>query len=1724
MDLFRIALLVFSLFLGIPLAAADSSAAEGVTPTSCGPADSGAPCGGDGPASQGNTSGTNQGAGNPINFITGNKYQQETDLPALPGVLGLEIVRHYNSALAGGKASPGILGRGWRLSYETELFPVANTLQILQADGTRIIFIRDPQNPSACATHDPARGQLAITRTSRGENYQWTWPNGRVLDFDHRGKLTRIKAPTGEFVSLTYDQAGVLVRVTDPQGRSLDFGYPARRSHEHFNGLVSLDTPAGRFQYSFGSPRPKNYTGDPRVLLANLVGVAYPDGTRRQYHYEDPRHPAHLGGISVITGKTATRLSTYRYDAQGRGVLSVRGEPTRLDKDGKRVAGTGIEEIKLDFSAPGVTRLTNSLGQETVYTHAIVGNEHRLLEAIGPGCASCGETNVRYRHDTLGRQSELTRLDTQGRPRHTVRMERDTQGRVVKLTRIEYRADRALPEQIVVCYEYNGNADVPSLIVRPSVVPGKELRIAIEYNDAGQPTRITESGYSPIDSEGKPNPTPITRSTAYRYQRVNGRSLIAEIDGPLSNGPKNDPGDSDITRVEWDRFGRNIIALTRPGNETSTLQYDAAGRIAHVQNGMGFGTTFTYTFRGQATRIASRGSGWEQTGIAPVTDSLRYDALGNLAEVSSDSGDGLRPRVRMAHDIAGRLLWQAEALGFVKQARYDTEGRFVRASVRSASFEQSEHYRYDAHNHVIEVADSTGTTRTLAAARPTRTRPASAFHAVYDDFGREVMVTGASHGVLIKSWDAADRLIEQRDARQNVQRNTWDLAGRRIRHAVIPVTGAPQITTWRYQAGRLVEIVHPGQREQIAYDVRGQAVSRTVRLQLASGAHVTHLTRYIHNDDGSLKAQSLPDGTYLEYERNGQGQVVALHRRTSPWTLFGWGRQTLASGLERDLVGLAHITYGNGIEGRWQRSRQGVLARVVYTQPRHRAADPARLAAATRAAVRQPVAGRLLDLLIPAARAQTAPDAPEKLPGALGMPAEPVALFDARLIYDPAGNVLLQAQRGQGAHTSLAYAYDSRAQLVAAQSILRAATVKTASRAPEASVWRYHYDRNGNRILAQEDVPVSEMGQTRKATYDAVSNALIDPPPQREYRWNAQGQLIAVRERGNDLARYRYDAHGLRIARESFTSASASAATQSAAQRAHAAYTLYNDARQRIADLDAEGRITRQYVWLGDKLIATLDPAKPQAPPAPADGVLAELARTAQALWNRLAGNVERTAFVHLNHLGAPIAATDASGRTLWQADYAPYGKRVGTRAERTRPYDLALRLPGQWADEETGLYYNDFRYYDPQAGRYLSPDPLGRLTERFGSPNAYAYVNNNPASYIDPWGLVLFAFDGTENTDDLEWLAKNDSSLSNVWKFYKAYDDGTKHYITGVGTIHKDEKYGDIHAPLLDAGVAWSGPERIERMIIYFEEEANAFEDHDVMDVDIIGFSRGAAQARDFANRIAARVKNGWYSYKDENGKEKCQKVNLRFMGLWDTVLSVHSGSYNLNIAPGFKHVAHAVALNEYRDHTLPLGRAKPWDTRSWGGFPLESIMGGPIPAGQTRIERGFIGAHADIGGGFGPGENQLAQVALVWMVDQAEAAGVNMMPLPSDIKTIIANPIIHDKSDAIRFGSPNAGSPLVNDGPWNEAYETPASAIPGSGAEDREVRYLDGSKTRQREMTGTGMTFADTEQYITYTERSDLPQSTLGYETNRTGTVDMRGYFEWLNANGYNIKMTVQ
>jgi len=61
-------------------------------------------------------------------------------------------------------------------------------------------------------------------------------------------------------------------------------------------------------------------------------------------------------------------------------------------------------------------------------------------------------------------------------------------------------------------------------------------------------------------------------------------------------------------------------------------------------------------------------------------------------------------------------------------------------------------------------------------------------------------------------------------------------------------------------------------------------------------------------------------------------------------------------------------------------------------------------------------------------------------------------------------------------------------------------------------------------------------------------------------------------------------------------------------------------------------------------------------------------------------------------------------------------------------------RLPGQYYDQETGLHYNYFRYYDPGTGRYITSDPIGLQ----GGLNKYGYVNANPINSIDPNGEFI--------------------------------------------------------------------------------------------------------------------------------------------------------------------------------------------------------------------------------------------------------------------------------------------------------------------------------------------------------------------------------------------------
>jgi RHS repeat-associated protein len=108
--------------------------------------------------------------------------------------------------------------------------------------------------------------------------------------------------------------------------------------------------------------------------------------------------------------------------------------------------------------------------------------------------------------------------------------------------------------------------------------------------------------------------------------------------------------------------------------------------------------------------------------------------------------------------------------------------------------------------------------------------------------------------------------------------------------------------------------------------------------------------------------------------------------------------------------------------------------------------------------------------------------------------------------------------------------------------------------------------------------------------------------------------------------------------------------------------------------------------------------------------------------------------FIHVDHLNTPREIYDGAGLLRWRWEQAePFGNTVpDENPSGLGALEFALRFPGQYADKETNTFYNYFRDFDPQLGRYAESDPIGLG----GGLNTYAYVSGSPLVGIDPRGL----------------------------------------------------------------------------------------------------------------------------------------------------------------------------------------------------------------------------------------------------------------------------------------------------------------------------------------------------------------------------------------------------
>lgn len=157
---------------------------------------------------------------------------------------------------------------------------------------------------------------------------------------------------------------------------------------------------------------------------------------------------------------------------------------------------------------------------------------------------------------------------------------------------------------------------------------------------------------------------------------------------------------------------------------------------------------------------------------------------------------------------------------------------------------------------------------------------------------------------------------------------------------------------------------------------------------------------------------------------------------------------------------------------------------------------------------------------------------------------------------------------------------------------------------------------------------------------------------------------------------------------------------------------VYGQGNELLGEYDSTGAALREYVWLGSTPVAVFTPD-----PGGASNPLIY--------------------YIHADHLDAPRVVVDRSNS---QRRWEWLGEPFGTMPPNNDPsglgaFTLNLRFPGQYFDQESGLFFNNHRVYDGSIGRYTQSDPIGLQ----GGINTYAYVDGNPVSNIDPDGLQVW-------------------------------------------------------------------------------------------------------------------------------------------------------------------------------------------------------------------------------------------------------------------------------------------------------------------------------------------------------------------------------------------------
>jgi len=771
--------------------------------------------------------------------------------------------------------------------------------------------------------------------------------------------------------------------------------------------------------------------------------------------------------------------------------------------------------------------------------------------------------------------------------------------------------------------------------------------------------------------------------TGFHAEKVDplGNSLVWRFNAQGRTILKSCPVGCETTSA-YDGHDRLIKKTYAEGN-SEEYEYDQKHNITKVTLNSKPGSTESpiiklYTYAPTFNRL--------KTFTDPLgrTTTLTYDGNGNLTRIDRPQVNGQVPKVQLTRNSRGQVETLVDPEGMTTGFVYDfATGDLLFITVDQGRLNFISQITYDAVGNLTQMTDPLGHT--------------TAFQ--YDPMRHLLQSTAPSplNYATKYAYDPDGNLIkvenETGDAPNPWQTTTISYTPTGNMETVTDPEG--HVTTYQYdQRDRLWKVTDAeNQTTQYLYNPLGRIYQVIDRLGNISKEHTYtpngqeaslkdangNETQYEYDGFDRPDETIYPDGSYEAFAHDAADNRI--QKRTRAGSLIGYGYDNLNRIVSKTLPGPISVQYVYDLTGRLKdvTGPDGTIHHDFDTVGRQ-------------IGVTYPD-GKTVGYAYDAANNRTrltypdnyfvtyTYDALNRLTGVLEQGTIPLAQYE----YDPLSR---RTSLTYANTTSASYGYEINNDLAALSHQFNGSS----------AAFTYTHNKIGNRtgLTIDDDRYLFKPPTSLDVGY--VSNSLNQYTSVAgvAFGYDGNGNLTS-----DGVNNYTYDAENRLIA---------------AATKTHSASYTYDPFSRRTAK--TVGGVTTKYLHDGDQVIMEYDGA----------GQVLRRYVYGPGIDQPVCMKTTASAYYyHYDGMGSVIALSGGSGNMLERYAYSPYGK-VNQESNLGNPY----RYTGREYDNETELYYYRARHYDPELGRFLQVDPIGY----FGGINLYAYVGNNPANWIDPYGL----------------------------------------------------------------------------------------------------------------------------------------------------------------------------------------------------------------------------------------------------------------------------------------------------------------------------------------------------------------------------------------------------